>query len=536
MRLLSLLFRYSRLTVVAIVACGLASGAINSALVAAISQALEEHRLPLVAYIGLALGVGVANLVPSLLMSRLSRTAVADLRTELAKKIARVPLRKLEEIGNGRILAAFAQDVPTIAGGATALPGIFIGLSIAVGCIAYLAWLSPSGMLFTVPGIFLMGLFYYLRLRMERPHFERHREAEDRIFREQDQLLLGAKELRLNAERRREFLRDAFSAAVLDAKRLGIRADMHNASWMHAGFTIDWLVLIGILFCLPLLATNGAPHARSYIVITLYFAGVIHNVLGTSLSLLAAHISLKKLDDLDLSIDRGNNPEVEHAPGEVEPRVQQEVSLVDASYTLTDPGRDRAFRLGPINLTFRTGELVFVIGGNGSGKTTFAKLLTGLYAPSDGAVEWNHTKVTDATRDAYRNQFSTVFFDFHVFDKLHGVSEDDKANRVRQYLKEFDLDKIVTFDEVQFNTTKLSTGQKKRLAAVVALLDDRPFFLFDEWAADQDPEFKEVFYKHLLPDLVARGKGVIAITHDDRYFHLANRVIKLRDGVLVQDP
>jgi putative ATP-binding cassette transporter len=65
---------------------------------------------------------------------------------------------------------------------------------------------------------------------------------------------------------------------------------------------------------------------------------------------------------------------------------------------------------------------------------------------------------------------------------------------------------------------------------MAAYLEDRPVYLFDEWAADQDPLFKEMFYREFLPELKSRGKTVIVITHDDRYFPVADRIIKLENG------
>jgi len=60
-------------------------------------------------------------------------------------------------------------------------------------------------------------------------------------------------------------------------------------------------------------------------------------------------------------------------------------------------------------------------------------------------------------------------------------------------------------------------------------------YLFDEWAADQDPVFKKVFYTQLLPELKARGKAVLVISHDERYFGAADRVIRLDYGKLAPE-
>jgi putative pyoverdin transport system ATP-binding/permease protein len=193
---------------------------------------------------------------------------------------------------------------------------------------------------------------------------------------------------------------------------------------------------------------------------------------------------------------------------------------------------DRSFLLGPIDLEIRRGEIVFLIGGNGSGKTTLAKLLVGLYAPEAGQVILNGRPIGDADRDDYRQLFSAVFSDFFLFERLLGLGASGRGAEVQRWLRELQLDRKVTVDGGALSTTDLSQGQRKRLALLVAYLEDRPFYVFDEWAADQDPTYKAIFYERLLPDLRGRGKTVLVITHDDRYFHAADRCVELDAGQL----
>jgi putative ATP-binding cassette transporter len=191
--------------------------------------------------------------------------------------------------------------------------------------------------------------------------------------------------------------------------------------------------------------------------------------------------------------------------------------------------------IGPISLSFRTGELVYLVGGNGSGKSTLAKILTGLYVPEGGEIRVNGEIIDHRNRDDYRQHFSAVFADFHLFDSLIGLHSPTRDAQAREYLEQLHLDHKVSISNGRLSTTELSQGQRKRLALLTAYLEDRAFYLFDEWASDQDPLFKEVFYTRLLPDLKARGKTILVITHDDHYFHLADRVIKLDYGQIVSD-
>ena len=218
-----------------------------------------------------------------------------------------------------------------------------------------------------------------------------------------------------------------------------------------------------------------------------------------------------------------------------DPREFEPIELRGVTHSYQHEKDDSQFVLGPVDLTFRPGELVFIVGGNGSGKSTLAKIITGLYPPEKGNVFFNGCPVTNANRDDFRQLFSAVFSDFHLFDSLLGLRAVSLDHRAKDYLEQFHLDHKVEIRDGRLSTVDLSQGQRKRLALLTAYLEDRPFFLFDEWASDQDPQFKDIFYTQLLPELKARGKAVVAITHDDRYFVFADRVIKLDYGRLAYD-
>jgi putative ATP-binding cassette transporter len=211
------------------------------------------------------------------------------------------------------------------------------------------------------------------------------------------------------------------------------------------------------------------------------------------------------------------------------------IELVGAAHAYEREGEEKSFTLGPMDLALRPGELVFMVGGNGSGKTTFAKLLTGLYTPESGEILLNGKPVDDLMREHYRQHFAVTFSEFYLFERLLGLDHIGLDERARVYLSELQLAHKVTVQNGQLSTTELSRGQRKRLALLTAYLEDRPIYVFDEWAADQDPQFKEIFYHHLLPELKARGKTALVISHDDRYFGVADRILKLEDGQLVAD-
>ena len=191
--------------------------------------------------------------------------------------------------------------------------------------------------------------------------------------------------------------------------------------------------------------------------------------------------------------------------------------------------------LGPLDLAFRRGETVFLSGGNGSGKTTLAKLLTGLYGPTAGEIRVDGAPVGAAGREAYRQMFSAVFWDFHLFEALLGLDRPELNEEARDRLERLGLGRKLAVADGRFSTLDLSAGQRKRLALAVAWLEDRPVCLLDEWAADQDAGWKEVFYRELLPELKARGKTLFVISHDDRFYDAADRLVRLEEGRVVAD-
>jgi putative ATP-binding cassette transporter len=279
-----------------------------------------------------------------------------------------------------------------------------------------------------------------------------------------------------------------------------------------------------------------------YMFAVMYMMTPLWGILTAWPAIARGQVALAKIQELGVSIDAEATPAPEPAPIRRDAPV---IAMDGVTFTYgakddkAETGAEHAFSLGPVNFKLAAGELVFVVGGNGSGKSTFVKVLMGLYAPSHGQMAIGGTTVTEQTREWYREHFSAVFPDCFVFERLLGLSAPDLEAKTRSYLELLQIQHKVTPISgprgLSFSTVDLSTGQRKRLALVTAYLEDRPFYVFDEWAADQDPEYKRIFYSTLLPDLRSRGKAVVVITHDDRYFHMGDRVVKLEEGKIVSD-
>lgn len=205
----------------------------------------------------------------------------------------------------------------------------------------------------------------------------------------------------------------------------------------------------------------------------------------------------------------------------------------EISYQYSAKSADEiAFSVGPLNLEIKRGEVTFIVGGNGSGKSTLSKLITQHYRPSNGKIYFGEQEVSDSNITSFRNDIYAIYSSFYLFEQLLMELDTDTEALIKHYLKEFRLDKKVTIENGVFSTTQLSDGQRKRLALLVGFLDDKGLYLFDEWAADQDPDFKNVFYTEILPELRAKNKAVVVISHDDKYFGCADKILKMNNGQL----
>lgn len=538
MNLLSFFLNSSRRMMVWTSLAALASGVCNAGLIAMVNRVLNGTGLPGVALIWafVALGVGrlTSNFIAQVTLAHFAQRATADLRRDLIRKILGVPLRQLEEIGTPRLMVALTEDVTSITDAMLAIPGTAVNFAILLGGGVYLGWLSTK-VLFAM-GVFIVlgAVIYRLLIHSGFKHLLAAREGQDRLFRNFRSLTEGIKELKLHRERRGVFLSENVQTTTEACRRSTVAAELRfiiAQNWSQLLF----FTLIGlILFLLPRIE-HLDPHALTgYVVATLYLMGPLSGVLG-SLSIFGrASAGLRKIEQLGLALKA---PVIDDACGgrHNAPATFDRLSLINVTHSYRREKEDTPFMLGPISLTFRSGELVFLVGGNGSGKSTLAKVITGLYLPEAGEIQVNGQIIGHDNRDDYRQHFSAVFADFHLFDSLIGLHSPSLDAKARDYLERLHIDHKVTIANGRLSTTDLSQGQRKRLALLTAYLEDRAFYLFDEWASDQDPLFKEVFYTRLLPDLKARGKTILVITHDDHYFHLADRVIKLDYGQIASD-
>jgi putative pyoverdin transport system ATP-binding/permease protein len=533
-RLLALLRQYSAATVIAASLAGVLSGGANAVLLALANRALHQPRAwadsALVgAFVAICLVIPVLRATSSYLLAGLAQDMVMDLRRDLGRKILAAPLTRLEELGIPRLVAVLTEDVGAIGAALRTLPLLFVQSAIVIGCLLYLGWLSPLAFL----GVLVLLSAGIATYRIPVSRGERlqtvHRDLADRLWADLESLTVGIKELKLHAPRRDALL------AELDATGTRIRG-MTVATGTLFAWAAGWgqmviFALVGaIAFVLPMRGM-GIETMTGYALVLLYLMSPLEVILDALPALTRARVAFQKVDALG-----GTLSDTPLLPASAAAREGgwRSLELVGVTHSYHREG-EGDFTLGPVNLSLRPGEVVFVVGGNGSGKTTLAKILLGLYAPATGEVRLDGVPVTDSTRDAYAQRFSAVFSDFYLFERFLGLEADGLDAEAAGYLEKLQIAHKVSVSDGRLSTTQLSQGQRKRLALLTAFLEDRPIYLFDEWAADQDPVFKRLFYLEILPGLRARGKTVVAITHDEHFFGVAERVIKLADGRVEYD-
>jgi putative ATP-binding cassette transporter len=539
MKLFSFLIRYSRRTAVLAIVAGAVSGASSTGMLAVINAAVQRNgasRGTLVwAFAGLCLLLPLARLLSETLLVRLGQDALLRLRMQLSRQILASPLRRLEEVGAPRLLAALTDDVPVITNALLTVPVICINVAVFVGGLAYLGWLSGRVLLAALGFIALGVAVYQLAVLRAAGYLRRARRQTDALLGHFRALTDGTKELKLHRRRREVFTGEVLQETAEAFRREsvgGMFIYTAAASWGQAlGF-----VVVGLLvFAAPAWFAVSAEVLTGYVIVLLFVMTPLQVVMNTLPNLSRANVAVERVEELGLTLKgyAAEEPVGVAAPPPAAPWSGLELRGVTHAYRSEEKGE--SFMLGPVDLALRPGEVVFIIGGNGSGKTTLAKLLVGLYAPESGEVLLDGRPVTDENRDEYRQLFSAVFSDFYLFESLLGLDAPRLDARARQYLAQLQLAQKVEVTDGALSTTKLSQGQRKRLALLTAYLEDRPVYLFDEWAADQDPLFKQVFYYELLPELKARGKCVVVISHDSHFYEVGDRLVKLEYGKIEFD-
>ncbi|MBR8838754.1 MAG: cyclic peptide export ABC transporter [Stigonema ocellatum SAG 48.90 = DSM 106950] len=537
MNLIYFLLRSSWGMMAIAIVTGFLSGGSSASLIALISSATSSSpasRLTSIAwgFVGLAIVALVTSIISQVTLVRLSQNAVFQLRMRLSHQILASELGHLEQLGNPRLLATLTEDVQSVANAVYDIPFLCIDIAIVLGCLLYITWLSWTVFVLVLCLILVAVATNQWLLNRGQKFLTLARDDQDLLFKHFRTITEGVKELKLHYQRRQVFLTKDLSQTAANLRRHNVRGLTLFAASTSWGRLLLFFAIGFVLFALPNLITISAQTLSGYILTFTYLMLPMDNIVNNLPRFIKAGIALQKIESLGLSL--ADRAEVSTVPPDFKFSWRR-LQLKGVTHTYSQEQEDSSFILGPLDLKFYPQELVFIVGGNGSGKSTLAKLITGLYIPEDGEIWLDDQLINEQNREWYRQYFSVVFSDFYLFEELTGLESTHLDAQAQEYLKLLQLDHKVKVKNGKLSTTALSQGQRKRLALLTAYLEDRPIYLFDEWAADQDPVFKEIFYTQLLPKLRDRGKTILAISHDDRYFHLADRLIKLDYGQVIYD-
>ena len=534
MKIIRLLFQSSGKNLFLAIIASFISGVSSAGVIALINFALANLQdlpvwLPWL-FISLCLVLWIFNFISWVLTTKLSQEIIYDLRLQMTRRILGCPLRHLETVGASTLLATLTGDIDSISGASVQLSLVIVDLAVLVGIFVYLCWLSPWLFLLMFTSLVAGFLLYFVILGKGMKNFELNRQVQDVLFSHFRSVTEGTKELKLHRPRRIAFIDRELQVSAARSKDYWIKAMAIIAFGASLGTVLFFIPIGLILFVLPKFATVSTATISSYAIAILYSISPISEIASSLPQISQANVAFDKIESLGLSLsERVTEPDF--PTGSDFDASWTSLKLVKINHAYAGE-TEHQFSLQNINLEFKPGEIVFIVGGNGSGKSTLVKLITGLYTPDRGQILFNGIPVTDDNREWYRQQFSAVFYDFYLFERLIGIDQKHQQS-IQDYLKLLEIDHKVTVKDGVLSTTNLSQGQRKRLALLTAYLEDRPIYIFDEWASDQDPVFKAVFYTKLLPELKNRGKTIIAVTHDDQYFEYCDRLIKLDYGCLV---
>jgi putative ATP-binding cassette transporter len=459
---------------------------------------------------------------------------IHKLRVRLMDLIRRSELLEIDKIGRSRIVAAVTSDTAILTQASNMLCFTVQGAVLIFFVGLYVAYLSIVAFLLTV--VIVSGaatIFHYKNRRLSEQKGE-SAAWERRLFDRLTDFLDGFKEVRLNAARSEDLFNDAMEVSKT-AANIKIRTQAETFKMIVTSQISMYILLGAVVFVAPNLSdTLGGASIAKTTTALLFVVGACFGLVQSIPILLNANASADRIDRLEQALQ--TTLVIDERRAIVAQKRFERIEVRNIEFRYTDKFSDTVFKIGPIDFTLQSGELVFITGGNGSGKSTFLRVFSGLYPPDSGAILLDGGPVTDANRDEYRGLMSAIFFDYHLFQRLYGIPDADPAE-VGQLLTQFRLADKTSLTNGEFRTLDLSGGQRRRLALIVSLLEKRPIMLLDEWTAEQDPEFRRKFYDELLPELMQAGATIVVITHDDRYLdelHLPARRIRMDEGRIVE--
>lgn len=455
--------------------------------------------------------------------------AIFNTRSRLTRKVQQVELAFIETQGSNELYSRLTQSDTLISQSIPQIIGAFQMFALMVFSLLYLGYVSVASFVITLLAIGLGVVYFLMQSQAIRAALNTVRQKEESYFAAISHLVNGFKEIKVNEQKAKDLLK-GIAAASHDAQLIKYEVGKLEATIWGFGRLFIYALLPIMVFILPNLLHEQTQDIFKVVATLLFLTGSVTALVNIIPILNRVNLAVEDVFALETTMDNAIARSQVVATSTVNFQEFNTLGIdhIQFSYPSTTGA---AFGIGPFNEKIQRGELLFIIGGNGSGKSTFLKLLTGLYYPQTGGLSVDDAPIDIDNYAAYRRLFSIIFTDFHLFDKFYGVPDVD-AQKVNAWLEKMQMQHKVEYKNGGFTSTNLSTGQRKRLAFIAAMLEDRPILVIDEFAADQDPQFRQYFYETLLGEVKSMGKTIIAVTHDDHYFHVADRVWKMDEGKL----
>jgi putative ATP-binding cassette transporter len=456
---------------------------------------------------------------------------VRDRLMRIFDRVRSSELLTIENLGRGELYTKITQNTSLISQSGFILVNAAQQGFVLFFVICYIAYLSVPAFLATLLAIATGTLIYMRHAQSMDSLLKQLAGKEAELLDTLAHIVDGFKEIRLNRNKSNAVFRK-FTGVSDTVCGLKINAQVSFCIDIMFGDIFFYSLLSVVVFVLPRLVPTYGAVVLMITAAILFIIGPLQMVVQAAPVFERAKSALTRITELEEKLDYEMRLGGDASP--IDFSGFQTVRLTDVTFQYPEEDGSAGFRLGPLSLEIRRGEQIFLVGGNGSGKTTLLKLLTGLYSPTAGTISVDGVAVGEGQGQSYRELFGTIFNQFHLFDRLYGL-EGVEPDKVTAAIEEMQLSSVTSYEDGRLTHLNLSTGQRKRLALAITLLENREILIFDEWAADQDPHFRKHFYEVLLDRLKAEGKTVIAATHDDRYWGLADRVVHLEYGKITQD-
>ncbi len=483
-----------------------------------------------IAFLAVVVYTYLLNIIFQKKLNRFSFELLYENEKKIFNQILKAPLILLEKFGKYRFYTA-VEDLRTFASLPQTVTHTVNSILMLVLGIVYLFMLSVPSAFIVLSLIIIVAVCYLVIMHSMSKQVAALKIFNEQYFKYVDDVMNGFKELKLNFFRRDSLMNKYLSVNRDQSKQLDFKINYVFLSINLISQYGLYMVVAVILFLLPVLGLLETKDVISYVVIILFISGPINNLINLQPIYTQLMVSNKRIksfvNDFHISLE-------EEVTTERPVSKFQTLEFKDISFSYTGDKED-GFALGPINLEIQEGETIFIVGGNGSGKSTFINVLTGLYEATEGDIALNGKNLTYKQRHNIQSLIAAVFTNNHIFSKNYDNYTLENNDEYTDLLKLMKMDQVVEDDKEESARRHFSKGQSKRMSMIFTLLENKPILVLDEWAADQDPHFRKFFYEQLIPKLKSEGKTIIAVTHDDAYFDQADRIIKFDHGQIIKD-